>query len=97
MVEVSFYIMTENTMATNFEPHESVIFVQTTKIDTHENKAITVMDLPATSSTISEYVLLATSSSPENILYIMYTVYRKFFSVGLIFAKFVTSLKNCQK
>ena len=27
-------------MATNFEPHECVIFVQSTKIGTHENKAI---------------------------------------------------------
>ena len=34
--------MTENTTATNFETHETqcVIFVQSTKIDTHENKAI---------------------------------------------------------
>ena len=29
--------MKENTMATNFEPHECVIFVQSTKIGTHEN------------------------------------------------------------
>ena len=27
-------------MATNFEPHKFVIFVQSTKIGTHENKAI---------------------------------------------------------
>ena len=27
-------------MATNFEPHECVNFVQSTKIGTHENKAI---------------------------------------------------------
>ena len=27
-------------MATNFEPHECVIFAQSTKIGTHENKAI---------------------------------------------------------
>ena len=27
-------------MTTNFEPHEYVIFAQTTKIGTHENKAI---------------------------------------------------------
>ena len=27
-------------MATNFEPHEYVIFVQSTKIGIHENKAI---------------------------------------------------------
>ena len=26
-------------MSTNFEPHECVIFVQSTKIGTHENKA----------------------------------------------------------
>ena len=32
--------MKENTLATNFEPHECVIFVQSTKIGTHENKAI---------------------------------------------------------
>ena len=32
--------MKENIMATNFEPHEHVIFVQSTKIGTHENKAI---------------------------------------------------------
>ena len=30
----------ENTMATNFEPHECVISFQSTKIGTHENKAI---------------------------------------------------------
>ena len=29
-----------NTMATKFEPQECVIFVQSTKIGTHENKAI---------------------------------------------------------
>ena len=28
--------MKENTMATDFEPHERVIFVQITKIGTHE-------------------------------------------------------------
>ena len=27
-------------MATNFEPHECVIFARSTKIGTHENKAI---------------------------------------------------------
>ena len=27
-------------MATNFEPNECVIFIQSTKISTHENKAI---------------------------------------------------------
>ena len=27
-------------MATNFEPHKCVIYVQTTKICTHQNKAI---------------------------------------------------------
>ena len=27
-------------MATNFEPHECVIFVKSTKIGTHESKAI---------------------------------------------------------
>ena len=32
--------MKENTLATNFEPHEYVIFVQSTKIGTNENKAI---------------------------------------------------------
>ena len=32
--------MKENTIATNFEPHEYVIFVQSTKIGTHKNKAI---------------------------------------------------------
>ena len=32
--------MKENTSATNIEPHECGIFVQTTKIGTHENKAI---------------------------------------------------------
>ena len=32
--------MKENTIAWNFEPHECVIFVQSTKIGTHENKAI---------------------------------------------------------
>ena len=32
--------MKENIMATNFEPNECVIFVQSTKIGTHENKII---------------------------------------------------------
>ena len=32
--------MKKNTKATNFEPHEYVIFVQSTKISTNENKAI---------------------------------------------------------
>ena len=32
--------MKQNIMSTNFEPHECVIFVQSTKIGTHENKAI---------------------------------------------------------
>ena len=32
--------MKENIMATNFEPHECVILVQSMKIGTHENKAI---------------------------------------------------------
>ena len=32
--------MKENTLAMNFEPHKCVIFVQSTKIGTHENKAI---------------------------------------------------------
>ena len=32
--------MKENIMATNFESNKSVIFVQSTKIGTHENKAI---------------------------------------------------------
>ena len=31
---------TNNTMATNFEPLEFVIFVQSTKIGSHENKAM---------------------------------------------------------
>ena len=30
----------KNAKATNLEPHEYVIFVQSTKIGTHENKAI---------------------------------------------------------
>ena len=32
--------MKENIMTTNFEPHECIIFVQSTKIGTQENKAI---------------------------------------------------------
>ena len=32
--------MKENTTTTNFEPHECVIFVQSTIIGTHENKGI---------------------------------------------------------
>ena len=32
--------MKENTIASNFDPHECVIFVQSTKIGTHENKDI---------------------------------------------------------
>ena len=37
--------MKENTMATNFEPQECVIFVPSTKIGTHENKAIHSIEL----------------------------------------------------
>ena len=29
-----------NIMTTNFEPHECIIFLQSTKIGSHENKAI---------------------------------------------------------
>ena len=33
-------------MATNFEPHECIIFVQSTIIGTHENKAIhSILDM----------------------------------------------------
>ena len=32
--------MKENTTATNFEPHEYVFFVQSTKIGTNKNKVI---------------------------------------------------------
>ena len=32
-------IMNENTMTTNFEPHECFIFVQSTKIGINETKA----------------------------------------------------------
>ena len=32
-------------MATNLNPHECVIFVQSTKIGTHENKAIHSVEL----------------------------------------------------
>ena len=41
----SVWIIKENTMATNFEPHECVIFVLSTKIGTHENKGIHSMSL----------------------------------------------------
>ena len=34
------WIMKTNSMATNVEPHECVIFVRSTKIDTHKNEAI---------------------------------------------------------
>ena len=37
--------MKENTMATNFDSHECVIFCQSTKIGTHENKAIHSSDI----------------------------------------------------
>ena len=39
---VTFYMNYERKhyMATNFEPHECIIFVQSTKIDTHKNKPI---------------------------------------------------------
>ena len=36
----SVWILKGNTMATNFEPHKCVVFVQSKKIGTHENKAI---------------------------------------------------------
>ena len=32
--------MKERAIATNFEPHECIIFAQSTKIGTHENKAM---------------------------------------------------------
>ena len=32
-------------MATNFEPHECIIFVQSTKIGTQDNKPPTVLDI----------------------------------------------------
>ena len=37
--------MKEGTIATNFEPHECVIFVQSTKTGTHKNKAIKSMTI----------------------------------------------------
>ena len=36
----SVLIMKVNAMTMNFEPHKCVLFAQTTKICTHENKAI---------------------------------------------------------
>ena len=36
----SVSIIKENVMATKFEPHKCVIFVQSTKTGTHENKII---------------------------------------------------------
>ena len=38
--EFVVWIVKENTVATNFEPHEYVIFAYSTKIRTQENKAI---------------------------------------------------------
>ena len=40
--EIAIFCMNikENTMTTNFEPHECSIFLQSTKIGTQENKAI---------------------------------------------------------
>ena len=35
--------MKENIVTTNFEPHKCVIFVQSMKIGTHENKVIRSM------------------------------------------------------
>ena len=40
MVIFCMNYLEKNTMDTNFEPHECVSFVQSTKIGTHENKAI---------------------------------------------------------
>ena len=37
---IFIWIMKENAIATNFEPHEYIIVVQSTKTGTHENKAI---------------------------------------------------------
>ena len=39
-LQFSVWIMKENIMATNFEPNECVILVQSMKIGTHKNKAI---------------------------------------------------------
>ena len=39
-ITISVYIMKGNILAMNFEPIEFVILVQSTKIGTHENKAI---------------------------------------------------------
>ena len=38
--EFSVWILKENARAINYEPHECVIFAKSTKIGTHENKAI---------------------------------------------------------
>ena len=38
--DFSVWIMKENTMTTNFETHECLIFFWSTKIGTHEDKAI---------------------------------------------------------
>ena len=40
----SVLIMIENDIGTNFEPQECVIFVQSTKIGTHENKLAQFLD-----------------------------------------------------
>ena len=40
IAEATKYRFSVNTMTTNFELHECVIFVQSMKISTHENKAI---------------------------------------------------------
>ena len=42
-------------MATNFEPHECVIFVQSTKIGTQENKAIHGISHEANAIKILDY------------------------------------------
>ena len=49
--------MKEITMATNFEPHECVIFVQSTKIDTHETKAIHSSQHPVSGLHIYTFVV----------------------------------------
>ena len=53
--------MKENVMATNFEPHEYVIFVQSTKIGTHENKAIHSMAIKSNGPDIKACVQLWTT------------------------------------
>ena len=53
-------------MATNFEPHECIIFVQSTEIGTHENKAIHSILIACHTMWILTHAFFAETFQPMN-------------------------------